>query len=105
MRFLEGLGYEVLRARDAGLSTASDEALLDFACRKGYVLLTRDKGFGQLVFLRSLPHTGVVLLRIEPNTLGAVHQELVRFLSKHGGEDFGGWFVVIEPGRHRIRRQ
>jgi len=56
VRFLEGLGYEVLRARDAGLSTASDEAPLDFACQKGYVLLTRDEGFGQLVFLCSLLH-------------------------------------------------
>jgi hypothetical protein len=34
----------------------------------------------------------------------AAHGELKRFLEEHEGEDLRGCFVVIEPGRHRIRR-
>lgn len=104
VRLLETLGHEVLRAREAGLSRAVDKELLRWAHNTRRVLVTRDKGFGQLVFLSGEPHSGVVLLRLEPPTLKAVHQELERFLREHGGEDLSGHIVTIEPSRHRIRR-
>jgi len=44
------------------------------------------------------------LLRLEPATLRAVHEEIRRFLQEHARDDLGGAFVVIEPGRHRIRK-
>lgn len=58
VKFLEQHGCEVLRARDAGLAQASDEALLSFASHTKQVLLTRDKGFGQIAFLLDLPLLG-----------------------------------------------
>ena len=97
-------GHDVLRAKDAGLARAADDELLRRARQAGRTLITRDKGFGQLVFLSRQPHAGVVLLRVEPMTLKAVHQELERFLREHAGDDLSRCFVVIEPTRHRIRR-
>lgn len=98
------LGHDVLRAREAGLSRAADHELLRHAHEAGRILITRDKGFGQLVFLSQQPHSGLVLLRVEPTTLNAVHQELERFLREHAGEDLSERFIVIEPTGHRIRR-
>ena len=105
VRLLEAEGYQVLRARDAGLATASDEDLLAFAYQNGYTLITRDKGFGQFVFSRDEPHSGIILLRVEPKTLTEVHKELLRFLREHTESEIRCLFVVIEPGRHRIRRR
>ena len=105
VRLLETEGYQVLRARDAGLATAADEDLLAFAYQNGYTLITRDKGFGQFVFLRDEPHSGIILLRIEPKTLTEVHKELLRFLREHTESEIRSLFVVIEPGQHRIRRR
>ncbi|GIX46098.1 MAG: hypothetical protein KatS3mg131_0309 [Candidatus Tectimicrobiota bacterium] len=68
------------------------------------MLITRDKGFGALAFVRGEEHSGVILLRMDPQTVEAVHRELKRFLEEHKGEDLRGVFVVIEPGRHRLRR-
>lgn len=104
VRHLRALGHEVLRAREAGLSRAPDKELLRSAYNARQVLVTRDKGFGQLVFLSGEPHAGVMLLRVEPATLKVVHQELERFLHEHASEDLSGHFIVIEPARHRIRR-
>lgn len=68
------------------------------------LLLTRDKGFGALMFLEAHTYGGVILLRIAPQSVESVHQELARLLTEHGEDELKGCFVVVEPGRHRIRR-
>ena len=103
IHLIKTLGHEVIRAKDIGLQRASDEELLHRASEEHCVLITRDKGFGALVFLLQLDHDGVILLRTEPATIHTVHDELARFLRAHAGETFGNRFIVIEPGRHRIR--
>ncbi len=75
VRRLLALGHDVLRAREAGLSRADDDELLRHAHAEGRIMVTRDKGFGQLVFLWGQSHPGVILLRMEPTTLNAVHRE------------------------------
>lgn len=67
------------------------------------VLVTRDKDYGALVFLSVQETHGVILLRMKPTTSDAVHEELKKFLSVHAQLDLHNRFVVIEPGRHRIR--
>lgn len=104
INFLRALGHEVQRAADVGLERASDEQLLDHAHGAVRILLTRDKGFGHLVFATRRAHSGVILLRVTPETVDAVHQELERLLGEHSGEELGQSFVVVEAGRHRLRR-
>ncbi len=67
-------------------------------------MLTRDKGFGGLVFTAQRAHSGVILLRVTPEAVEAVHRELERLLREHSGEELHRCFVVVEPGRHRLRR-
>ena len=55
------LGHDVLSARE-GYSRATDEALLAVACKERRVLIAEDKDFGELVFLRRLPHPCIVRL-------------------------------------------
>jgi len=102
--WLRARGHEVLRARDIGLSRASDETILRMAAEEHRVLVTRDKDFGALTFLDRRVSHGVVLLRVLPESVAAVHEEFGRFLEEHQGQNLEGAFVVVEPGRHRIRR-
>ncbi len=39
-----------------------DEAIIEKAFRENRVLITNDKGFGLLVFLKRIPRHGVILL-------------------------------------------
>lgn len=103
VEFLREMGHDVLTAREAGLHRATDRELLGTALDRKLVLLTRDKDFGALTFVSVRRTSGVILLRLDPSTTEAVHQELAKFLGLHKDIDMTGKFVVIEPGRHRIR--
>ena len=76
--------------------------MLQLAQQQGRILVTRDRDFGGLVFVRGFK-SGVVYLRILPSTQNVVHQELARVLVSHSEEELMRAFVVIEPGRHRFR--
>ncbi len=102
-RFLEGLGHDVISASRMGLSGASDEELLRVANGEGRILVTRDRDFGGLVFVKLLG-AGVIYLRILPSTQNAVHGELERVLTTYTGEELSMAFVSIKPDGHRIRR-
>jgi predicted nuclease of predicted toxin-antitoxin system len=102
-RFLEMLGHDVRRAADYGLSQADDEVLLQKANAEGRILVTRDRDFGGLVFVRRLPG-GVLYLRMTPVTASAVHGELERVLQLYPETTLRRAFVVVEPGQHRLRR-
>ena len=102
-RFLAALGHDVTRAADVGLSRASDEEILGEAPASERLLVTRDRDFGSLVFVRNLGR-GVLYLRILPSTQNAVHNELERILLSYSEEELSKAFVVVEPGGHRFRR-
>jgi len=102
-RFLTGLGHDVAPVATIGLSRASDSDLLKAARDQGRIFVTRDRGFGGLVFVQDLG-AGVIYLRILPSTQNAVHQELARVLSEHSEVALMQAFVVVEPGRHRFRK-
>ena len=96
-------GHDVIRANEAGLSEAGDEAILQFAQEQERVLLTRDRDFGNLVFLKGMG-AGVLYLRMLPSTIESIHAELKTVLLKHATEVLSRSFVVIKPDGHRIRR-
>lgn len=102
-QFLRGLGHEVVTAAERDLSRSADTELLRVAQAEGRVFVTRDRDFGSLVFQQALGG-GVLYLRVLPSTLQVVHAELERVLGLYGEKELQGAFVVIEPGRHRIRR-
>ncbi len=103
IRFLCSLGHDVVTAAQLGLAQADDLELLRVAQAQGRIFVTRDRDFGGLVFVLG-SGAGVIYLRIVPSTQTAVHAELERILTLYDEQELQGSFVVIEPGRHRIRR-
>lgn len=101
--FLMGLGHDVVRVKDVGLSQALDVDLLHYSYKERLVLVTRDKDFGALVFLKHINNYGVIFLRCDPITIDNVHNEFKRFLKAHKDMSFQNSFIVMESNRHRIR--
>jgi predicted nuclease of predicted toxin-antitoxin system len=102
-RFLLDLGHDVVLVARIGLSRAQDQEILRIAQEQTRILVTRDRDFGNLVFVKELG-AGVIYLRIVPSTQNVVHEELARLLDVHTEEELARAFVVVEPGGHRIRR-
>jgi predicted nuclease of predicted toxin-antitoxin system len=63
VNYLLGLGHDVIHV--AVISPRmSDSNILKLAAAEGRVVLTADKDFGELCFLRLIPCIGVILLRL-----------------------------------------
>ena len=102
-RFLIGLDHDVLRVSEIGMAQASDEENLKRAIELDRVFVTRDRDFGNLVFVMEI-RTGVLYLRILPSNLDLVHAELERVLNQYEERELKSSFVVIGAGRHRFRK-
>ncbi len=103
VELLRKLDHDVQRASDVGLAQTSDVEILHAATQQRRILITRDKGFGSLVFLQHREHSGVILLRMTPSIASSVHRELERVLRVHPETELQSCFTVVEPGRHRVR--
>jgi predicted nuclease of predicted toxin-antitoxin system len=101
--FLKGQGHDVVLAKELGMATASDEALLERAGAERRIMVTRDADYGHLVFVRSMG-PGVIRLAITPDTIQAVHRVLAKALAEVREPELFQSFLVIEADRYRLRK-
>jgi predicted nuclease of predicted toxin-antitoxin system len=102
-KFLIDVGHDVIVVAQMGLAQASDEEILRVAQAENRILITRDRDYGNLVFVRAIA-TGVIYLRVLPKTVNAVHNELAGVIENHSEVELKGEFVVVEPDGHRFRK-
>ena len=80
----------------------SDLKVLDSAFTEKRILLTEDKDFGEWVFAQKRPTNGVILMRYPVETRLQMGLAMVELVAEHGSE-LRNRYVVLEPGRARIR--
>lgn len=100
-RFLTDLGHEVLSVIEVD-RRAEDAAILASAEQEERIIITEDKDFGELVFVRRLPHPTIIRfveMRVEDQVLAM--QEL---LDSHAADLANNSVIVVTKGRLRIRR-
>ncbi len=95
---LVGLGHGVLAVTDIAPG-ASNEALLALANEEQRVLVTEDKGFGELVFLHGLPHFSIV--RFSEMPVAQKVAEMRKLIERHPDALREGAVVVVR--RHLVR--
>ena len=100
---LKQWGYDVITAKELGMHTSTDEDLLNAARKTDRLLVTRDKDFGSLIFLKAKESVGVILLRMRPKTIEKVHRELRRLFQEQNENILRNSFCVVESKRYRIR--
>jgi predicted nuclease of predicted toxin-antitoxin system len=98
---LIGRGHDVLSAVAVD-PRASDERLLALALQDERVLVTEDKDFGELVFVRRLPHGPIV--RLVELTVDQQVGGMAELLDRHAAELTGPVMITITRARIRIRR-
>jgi predicted nuclease of predicted toxin-antitoxin system len=103
VRFLRESGHDVVTASELNLSRAKDAELLKTAAKENRIFITRDRDYGNLVFVHGAG-SGVIYLRMLPSSMVDVHAELKKVLETYRETDLATSFVVVEQKRHRIRR-
>jgi predicted nuclease of predicted toxin-antitoxin system len=105
-RILKQQGYEVKDIRDYGLRGAEDEEIYEFAQREQALILTGDRGFGNILRFPVGKHFGIVVAHF-PNEMPTteINRDLIERFEYLSEDDFRGNLIIIEPGKIRIRRK
>ena len=93
-------GHDVLSALESN-PRATDEELLVLATEEQRIIITEDKDFGELVFVRRLPHPCIVhLVEMPVAEKVAAMRELI---DSHQDDMHEGALIVVTRSRVRIR--
>lgn len=99
---LRELGHDVALVASDYRPGMKDLEVLGTARREGRILITNDRDFGELVVRRGLAHSGLILMRLESNTLAAKEAALRSVLQDHSA--LLSQFLVVTERGVRARR-
>ncbi len=98
---LTDLGHDVLSVPEA-VPRATDAEVLALALAEQRVLITEDKDFGELVFVRRLPHPAII--RFTDMSMPEKVAAMRDLLERHEEAMREGRMIVVTRNRVRIRR-
>ena len=98
---LSDMGHDVATAYSIGVKTL-DEDLLAAAHQSEQVLVTADRDFGFLIFVRKLPHGAVV--RFVDMSAAQWCSAMKKILATHSEDLTADALITVTRGRVRIRR-
>jgi predicted nuclease of predicted toxin-antitoxin system len=81
-----------------------DPEVLQLAIKRDEVLLSEDKGFGNIIDYPPQSHQGVIILNIRTRNRKGLHRVLQQFLSSVNRDRLRQTLVVIDEMIARIRR-
>jgi predicted nuclease of predicted toxin-antitoxin system len=101
---LENEGYDVYCIQDNNHGI-SDEEIVQLYGMPNSIVVTEDKDFGDLTFLKKINTNAIILLRYSKllNEVGLIIPILLNFLKENELEYLKEKFIVLTPFKKRIR--
>ncbi len=93
-------GHEVLSALDVN-QEATDQEIMALALQEDRILITEDKDFGELVFVRGLPHPCIV--RFVEMPVAEKVEAMRELIETRPNAMREGTLIVVTRNRVRIR--
>lgn len=105
VRLMRSEGCTVQRVQDLGMVGASDEAVSKTALEKEAVLVTTDRGFGDVRSYPPSSHHGIIVLNVlpDPDQVRALHRTLRMLLRTE--TSFTGTLFVVDGQKYRKRKR
>jgi len=102
---LKKIGYDTMDVRDCKLSGKSDEEVFKYAQNEKAVILTADRGFGNILRFPLGNHNGIIIANF-PNEMSTVemNSHLVRQIQSLSEEKIIGGLVIIDSNKVRTRK-
>ena len=102
--FLISLGHEATLLKELELEALDDPEVLALATARDEVLVTEDRGFGNITKYPPSIHQGVILLLIRTRNRRGLHEVLRQFLAGVAREQLRQKLVVINEQIARVRK-
>jgi predicted nuclease of predicted toxin-antitoxin system len=100
----ERFGHDCSTALDEGLGGVADVRLADQAARECRMLVTLDRGLGDVRRHPPGTHPGILVIRAVDQRPAALARILRRFLMATDPAQLAGCVAIIEANRIRVRR-
>jgi len=101
---LEDVGYsDVVHWSSIGLQDAPDVAIFEWARKHGFVIITHDLDFGNLLALTRAKEPSVILFRAEDITPTHLAKSLTIVLQTYSSELDKGALIVLDDLKTRVR--
>jgi len=98
------LKYKTVNVKDHKLSGASDDRILKLTKTEGYVLVTYDKGFGNIIKYPPSAHKGIILLKVRnKSSMKGCHKVLKNLLNRE--KDFESTLFIVDEKKYRKRKK
>lgn len=104
IQLLREKGFDVITLREVGSITLPDSQVLQLAVKADRILLTNDRGFGNILTYPPETHRGIIVLKISAETESAVHRVLLTLLEIHDREFLQQQMCVVDGHKYRFRR-
>ncbi len=102
--FLRELGVEAVHLHELGLNRLPDTGIVDKARSEGYVILTHNLDFGELLALSGAEIPSVVIFRLQNMRPSDVNRYLQILATEHRTALEEGAIFNVSEGRIRVRR-
>ena len=99
-------GNKVCDIRDTGSRGAADRKIVEFAHKENAIVVTADRGMGNMLRFPRGSHSGIIVLNYPTDiSLAKITFAARRVFKDLLEKDIKGNIIIIEPGKLRIRKE
>lgn len=102
IKALRTAGYEVESILERKLSGLSDEEIASLCTKENRVLLTLDNDFGNIFRFPIGSNPGIILIKIQPETVEDSITAILAFLKRNSPDIFSKGLTIITKTKIRI---
>jgi len=104
IEWLRAAGHDAVHLRDQGLQRLPNGDIFQKGFAEQRIVLTFDLDFGEILAGSAGQQVSVVLFRLRDTRTEHVIERLQAILEQSSAELLAGAIVIVEEGRHRIRK-
>ena len=104
IEWLRAAGHDAVHLRDEGLQRLPNGDIFQKGFAEQRIVLTFDLDFGEILAGSAGQVVSVVLFRLHDTRTEHVIERLQTVLDQSSAELLAGAIVVVEEGRHRVRK-
>ena len=101
---LVAAGHDADTIVGEGLTGSVDSVVVQAAADAGRLLITLDRGLGDVRRYPPGSHTGILVLRVDEQSAAAVRRVMQALLDVHDLDSLTGTIAIVQRGWLRIRR-
>jgi predicted nuclease of predicted toxin-antitoxin system len=104
LALLVAAGHDADTVVGEGLTGSVDSVVVQAAADAGRLLITLDRGLGDVRRYPPGSHSGILVLRVDEQSAAAVRRVVQALLDVHDLDSLTGTIAIVQRGWLRIRR-